>query len=130
MTAHERIERHRIELASHMLKWLPAKDIRDGRAFQRDPLAFMRQMQTRGDVAYLRAGFSRFVVLTSPNLIHRVLVSENERYGEGKWTTRGKFVMGDSLITREGHPHLQRRRLVQPAFGQKAMPDAGRAIVQ
>lgn len=113
-----------------MLKPVSPKEVLDGRAFQRNPLAFLRQVQTRGDVACFRAGFSRFVVLNSPDLIHRVLVSENNRYGEGKWTARGKFVMGDSVITREGDPHLQRRRLVQPAFGQKALTDSGEVIVR
>jgi cytochrome P450 len=94
-------------------------NLRAGRAFRRDPLAFMRQLPEHGGAVRFKVGFTHFVLVTSPELIHRVLFTDNDRFGEGKWTERGNYVMHDCLITREGQPHRERRDLLQPGFSQK-----------
>jgi len=69
------------------------------------------------DVVRFTAGFSRFALVCSPDLVHRVLVSESGKFGEGKWTERASHYLGDCLITREAEPHAQRRALLDPSFG-------------
>jgi cytochrome P450 len=104
--------------------------IRAGRAFRRDPLAFLLGLQQTGDVIRFQVGFSQFALINSPDLIHRVLVTENDRFGEGKWTQRGHYVMHDCLITREGESHRQRRGLLQSSFAHYRIAVCGLAMVE
>lgn len=90
----------------------------DGHAFRRDPLTFLRRLDTQAPVLEFRAGTARFTLVTDPGLIRQVLVTDRARYGEGKWTRRGTFLLGDCLMTREGAPHRERRREMQPSFSR------------
>ena len=107
-----------------------SRDLLDGRAFQRDPLSFLQRLGDQDDVVLFKAGLSEFALVRSPELIQRILVTEDSRYGEGKWTLRGKYVMSDCLITREGNSHRERRKLMQPAFGKEALDGCGPVIVR
>ena len=91
----------------------------DGRAFRRDPLSFIRGLGEWTDIIQFRVGLSEFTLINHPDLIRRVLVTDAAQYGEGKWTLRGKHIMRDCLITREGAPHRERRRLVGPSFDRR-----------
>jgi cytochrome P450 len=99
-----------------------------GATFQRDPLTYLRSIDDGSPVLRFRAGLSTFFVVCDPEAIHRVLVADAERYGEGKWTLRGKRVMGDCLITREGEAHRRRRQLVQPAFERLRLEPKAAAV--
>jgi len=105
-------------------------DISDGRAFRRDPLAFLSVVGDFRDVIRFRAGLSDFTLVNHPDLIRRVLVTDARSYGEGKWTLRGKHVMHDCLITREGTPHHERRGLVGPGFDRRRLAQFGPALVR
>jgi cytochrome P450 len=94
----------------------PGLDLRAGLAFRRNPLRLLRSLDAGGELIRFRAGTTDFTVLKNPETIHRVLVTDAEQFGEGKWTLRGERVMGDCLITREGEPHRQRRAALQPGF--------------
>ena len=107
-----------------------SRDLLDGRAFQRDPLPFLQRLGDQDDVVFFKAGLSEFALVRSPELIQRILVTEDSRYGEGKWTLRGKYVMSDCMITREGNSHRERRKLMQPAFGKEALDGCGPVIVR
>lgn len=102
---------------------------RAGRAFRRDPLAFMRAHGEWRDVIRFRTGLTEFTLVNHPDLIRRILVSENDRYGEGKWTVRGRYLLGDSIITREGAPHRERRLLMAPSFERRRLTSHGSAMV-
>lgn len=106
---------------------LPA--LRAGRAFRRDPLAFLLQLDHTAPVFRFKVGFSEYALVNDPELIRRVLLDENERFGEGKWTQRAHYVIGDCLITREGAPHLERRALLQSAFARSRIVAAAPAMV-
>src|SRR5262249_28022478 len=101
-----------------------------GRGFRRDPLAFLRDLGEWGDVMQFQAGLSRFTLVNHPDLIRRVLVTDDRLYGEGKWTLRGKHVMGDCLITREGEAHRSRRALLAPSFALRRLSESGPAMVR
>ena len=83
--------------------------VRAGRAFRRDPLAFLLGLEDDRDIVTFRVGLTDFTLLRNPDTIHRVLVTDNDLYGEGKWTLRGKRVLDDCLITFEGARHRERR---------------------
>jgi cytochrome P450 len=99
-----------------------------GIAFRENPLAFLRSLDDGSEVMRFRAGVSEFFVVNDPESIHRILVTDAERFGEGKWTLRGKRVMGDCLITREGTPHRERRRLLQPGFERSHLEPKANAV--
>ncbi len=104
--------------------------LRAGRDFRRDPLAFLAARGEWHDVIRFRAGLTEFTLVNHPELIRRILVFENDRYGEGKWTKRGKYVLGDSIITREGSPHRERRSLMAPSFERRRLIAHGPAMVR
>ena len=100
---------------------LNPRDILDGRSFQRDPLPFLLRLEGKGDVVSFKTGRSGFSLVRCPELIQRILVKENDRYGEGKWTVRGRYVMKDCLITREGSAHRERRGQMRSPFGRQSV---------
>ncbi len=104
--------------------------IRSGLAFRRDPLGFLAGLDEGGDVVRFRAGFTDFTLIRGPEAIYRVLVKDNDSYGEGKWTARGKRVLHDCLITQEGESHRERRLLLQPGFDRRRLVRFGPAIVE
>ncbi len=111
------------------MRVLRPRNLLDGNAFQRDPLPFLLKLRDHGDVVFFAAGLSQFALVRSPELIERILVTDEALYGEGKWTLRGRFVMHDCLITREGKGHRERRKLMQPAFSKREFAGSGPAIV-
>lgn len=104
--------------------------LRAGREFRRDPLAFMRSHGEWHDVIRFRAGLTEFTLVNHPDLARRILVADNDRYGEGKWTLRGRYVLGDSIITREGAAHRERRALMAPSFDRRGLAAHGPAMVR
>ena len=105
------------------------RSIADSRAFRRDPLSFIRALGEWTDVMQFRAGISEFTLVNHPDLIRRVLVTDAGRYGEGKWTLRARHVMRDCLITHEGTPHRERRRLVGPIFDRRRLAECVTGLV-
>jgi cytochrome P450 len=106
------------------------RKIEDGRAFRRDPLTFVLGLGEWRDVMQIGAGFTQFTLINHPDLIRRILVTESRSYGEGKWTIRGKHVMHDCLITREGPSHRERRGLVGPSFDRRRLAEYGPGLVR
>jgi len=102
----------------------------DGRAFRRDPLAFILGLGTSIDILRFRVGLTDFTLVNHPDLVRRVLVTDSQLYGEGKWTQRGKHVMGDCLITLQGGPHHRRRALVNPSFELRRIAEHASAMVR
>ncbi len=100
-----------------------------GRAFRRDPLAFLLRQEECDGVSRFKVGFSDFVLINRPELVQRVLVGESGAFGEGKWTQRGYYTMGDCLITREGAPHRARRALLRSSFALSRIQAGGPAMV-
>jgi cytochrome P450 len=110
-----------------MSSWIPA--LRAGRAFRRDPIAFFADRRNESGVIQFKAGFTHFTFVTDPELIQRILVTESDRYGEGKWSVRGRYVMHDCLITREGEAHLERRAVENPSFARRKLSEQVTAMV-
>ncbi|HQU16157.1 MAG: cytochrome P450 [Gammaproteobacteria bacterium] len=84
---------------------------------RRDPLAFLTQAAARhGDVVKLRLGPRRALLVTGPELIHRVLHNSEGRYGKAAFYDKLVPVIGHGLVTSDGPFWRRQRRLVQPAF--------------
>ncbi len=108
----------------------PRPALRAGLAFRREPLTFLQAIDGGRALIQFRAGFSEFTLIKSPEIIHHVLVSAADSFGEGKWTLRGERVMGDCLITREGDPHRDRRALLQPSFDRARLDRKATALTE
>jgi cytochrome P450 len=69
-----------------------------------------------GDVARLKIGPQHLVLVSHPDLIRAVLITEARRFAKGRGLDRTKRLLGLGLLTSEGDFHLRQRRLAQPAF--------------
>ena len=68
------------------------------------------------DVTHFSLGPAHIVVLTHPDDIRDVLVTNKRNFVKGRGLQRSKRLLGEGLLTSEGSFHLRQRRLAQPAF--------------
>ncbi len=69
------------------------------------------------DALELRA--PRALLLRDPDEIWRVLVTDADRFRQGKWKRRARRFLGPTLNTLDGPEHRARRLLVQPAVDRR-----------
>ena len=101
--------------------------------FQRNPLQFVREMQTTyGNMATIHLNGSPIVLLFRPEYIRYVLTEQPKNFT--KANRRGgpnlRAFLGDGLLTIEGDFHRQQRRLVQPAFHKRRVESYAGTMVQ
>ena len=85
--------------------------------FRRDMLKFLAKVQREyGDIAAFSAGGQWIVLLSHPEAIKDVLVTNHPSFIKGRVLQRSKRFLGEGLLTSEGEIHRRQRRLVQPAF--------------
>ena len=83
----------------------------------RHRIDLLRDMATEfGDVSQLQIHKQRIVLLTNPEDIRDLLVTNQRLFQKGQALQRAKVLIGEGLLTSEGELHLRQRRLVQPAF--------------
>ena len=69
-----------------------------------------------GDIAFVRLGPLHVFLLNHPDDIEQVLVTHQDRFIKGRTLAGARRLFGNGLLTSDGSPHAQERRLVQPAF--------------
>lgn len=74
-----------------------------------------------GDIAFFKIGSRRIYLLSHPDLIQQVLITDNRNFTKSRALKRSKAVIGEGLLTVEGDTHLERRRLLQPAFHTRSI---------
>ncbi|HEX8199531.1 MAG TPA: cytochrome P450 [Isosphaeraceae bacterium] len=85
--------------------------------FARDRLGFLTDCARRyGDCVALRLGPKRVLLLSPPDLIEEVLVTQNRRFRKHFALRRTRRTLGNGLLTSEGDFWRRQRRLAQPAF--------------
>lgn len=101
-----------------------------GRALQlwRRPIAFLESLRTVGDVVRLDLGTWPVHVLTSPELVHTVLVADGRRFGRGHVFDRLRPLFANGLVTTDGEFHRRQRRLIQPAFHRDHITEYARLM--
>jgi cytochrome P450 len=83
----------------------------------RNPLAYYTNLaRTYGDVASFRMAGEQLFLVSDPQLIKDVLVTNNRNFTKSRGLQRTKRLLGEGLLTSEGATHLRQRRLMQPAF--------------
>lgn len=86
--------------------------------FRRDPLAFLLEQQSMGDVVEIRLGPERVYMVNEPNLIHHVFIEQSRAFERGPQADKLRAFFGDGLLSSGGSHYRRQRRLVQQAFHQ------------
>ena len=87
------------------------------KAARTDPTQFLSALaRDYGDVAKFHLGSAEVYLLSDPELIRQVLVTDARFFVKGEGLQRAKRLLGEGLLTSEGKFHLQQRRLLQPVF--------------
>ena len=92
-------------------------------SIRRDPLRFLADMQGRyGDVLQLPIPVPPTYVVTAPEAVRRVLVTNAKDYGKRtlQYTTLS-LVTGEGLLTADTEVWRPQRRIVQPAFHRASL---------
>ncbi len=82
-----------------------------------------------GDIAFFNIGSRKIYLLSHPDLIQQVLITDNRKFTKSRALKRSKVVVGEGLLTVEGNTHLNRRRLLQPAFHTKSIKTYADTII-
>jgi cytochrome P450 len=89
-------------------------------ALARDRLAVMREAGAiRGGICELRLARGAVVVVSSPDLVHEVLVSHADSFEKGTTFRFLRPIIGNGLVTSEGAFHRRQRKLIAPALSHK-----------
>ena len=92
----------------------------------RDPLAFLSNLRaTYGDIARVPLGAETLYLLSHPELVRDVLVTNHRNFHKGRGLERAKNLLGEGLLTSEDEYHLRQRRLAQPAFHRQRVSAYG-----
>ena len=95
-------------------KWFPGQHLLLLRRNVLDTLQWLAREY--GDVTCLRIGPHPLVLVSHPDLIRTILITDARQYAKGRGLDRTKRLIGTGLLTSEGDFHLRQRRLAQPAF--------------
>ena len=83
----------------------------------RDPLVyFIGLARDHGDVAMARIGPRRVCLLSHPDHVREVLVTQQKNFIKSLSLRRTSALLGQGLLTSDGEPWRTQRRLMQPAF--------------
>ncbi len=86
----------------------------------RDMLGFLLSTaQVYGDISFFRLGPRQVYLLSHPDYIKDVLVTNSRNFHKSRALQRSKIVLGEGLLTSEGETHLRERRIIQPVFHHK-----------
>lgn len=101
------------------------------RQFRREKLDFYRRLAHEyGDVAAFRLGPKRIVLLSHPDVIEQVLVTDNRNFVKHFVMRLLRPVLGNGLLTSDGDVWLRQRKLMQPAFQRQRIDSYGAIFVE
>ena len=77
---------------------------------------FLGELAACGGLVRIGMAGSPGYVLTDPDLVWRVLVTESQNYARGRMFDKMIEVLGNGLTAASGKAHREMRRLMQPSF--------------
>lgn len=94
-----------------------------------DRLGYLTGLKEQyGDFVHFRMGFENVYLVSDPELIRQVLVTDNKNFLKGRGLERIKRVLGEGLLTSEKEEHLRQRRMMQPAFHRERIAEFARQM--
>lgn len=78
--------------------------------------AFTANLRDQGDLVEVHLGPLRAFFVTSPRLMHQVLVTDAQKFHKGRMYDKFRRFAGNGLALSSGPYHLRQRRMMQPAF--------------
>ncbi len=97
--------------------------------FRRDPIKFLTEAGSYGDIVFLKLGNQDIYLLNHPDFIKEVLVNQPRSFHKGRGLQRSKRLLGEGLLTSEEDFHKRQRRLVQPAFHRQRIANYAKVMV-
>ncbi|MEV6244197.1 cytochrome P450 [Lentzea sp. NPDC051838] len=77
---------------------------------------FTANLHHQGELVEVQLGPLRTLFVTSPRLMHQVLVTDAPKFHKGRFFEKFRPVVGNGLALSSGPFHLRQRRMMQPAF--------------
>ena len=88
----------------------------------------MTLAQRYGPVAAVDCGPLRAVAVAEPAIVEEILVTRQHEFVRDTGATLLRELVGEGLLTTEDPPHIERRRLLQPAFHRARIASYGAAV--
>jgi cytochrome P450 len=85
-------------------------------ALLRRRFGFTEGLRDYGELVKVYLGTMPLYFVTSPELTHRVLVTESAKFEKGAMFDKFRPFVGNGIVNSGGAFHLRQRRLIQPAF--------------
>ncbi|MGC4034016.1 MAG: cytochrome P450 [Tepidisphaeraceae bacterium] len=82
-----------------------------------------------GDLAFFRLGGRPFCLVTEPELIRKILVTDNAHFTKSHALASVKKALGDGLLTADGDTHKKHRRMIGPVFHAQQVKAYGEDFV-
>lgn len=99
--------------------------------FRKDPPRYLERLAREyGDVVLLEMGRQSIYVISDPEIIREILVTQQSKFKKSRMLERARVLLGDGLLTSEGEYHKRQRRLVQPAFHRERLIGYCTAMVE
>ncbi|HJU65280.1 MAG TPA: cytochrome P450 [Gemmatimonadaceae bacterium] len=100
-------------------------------ALRRDRIAYLSRVHRQyGDLACVKFGNVRLILVSHPEHIRDILVTHNRSFIKGRGLQRARLLLGNGLLTSEGDFHLRQRRLAQPAFHRQRIAAYAETMVR
>lgn len=91
---------------------------------------FLRIARTYGPISSFRVFGQRVVLVDDADLVAEVLQHQQHRFARDTGAVLLREIVGDGVLTTEDPVHLQRRRLLQPAFHRARIASYARIMVE
>lgn len=96
-----------------------------------DRLEYLAGLKEKyGDFVYFNVAFEHVYLVSDPELIRQVLVTDHKNFLKGRGLERVKRLLGSGLLTSEKEHHLRQRRMMQPAFHRERIAAFARTMVE
>ena len=96
--------------------------------YVRDPIGIMQEAAAYGDLTTMSTRPALVYLVTHPDLIRELFVTNHLKVGRGRNTETLQYLMGQGLVTSDGALHLRQRRLMQPQFHQRRVAGYARIM--
>lgn len=85
----------------------------------RSRMDFLVSLNSCGKLVEVRLGTRPAYVVTHPDLLHQMLVTEAQKFDKGRIFDKARRFVGNGLATASTETHRTHRRMLQPAFHHK-----------